>query len=106
MKNELVKAMLIRSIRTGAQTLLSFMTIGQAIMDINWIDAISITCTAMVISILTSIVTGLPEAGNKTGAFVLDNTDPDVTRWILQYDGDPDSLKPGDKVTFEVKGEE
>lgn len=105
MEKELIKAMLIRSLRTGAQTMLSFITIGQAIMDINWFDAISITATAMVVSILTSVVTGLPEVGQQ-GTFLIDDTDPETTRWTLQYNGDPNELKPGDKVTFEVKGEE
>ena len=89
-------------LRTGAQTLLSLITIGMGITDIDWAQAISVTLMAMLMSLLTAIATGLPEV-SADGAFIVDNTDPDVTRWILQYDGNPDDLKPGDNVTFEVK---
>ena len=102
MNREFIEAMIIRAVRTGAQTILSMLTVGMAITDLNWLQAISITLTAMLISVLTSIVTGLPEAGTD-GAFIVDDTDPDTTRWILEYDGDPDDLKVGDKLTFEVK---
>ncbi len=106
MTKELMQAIGIRCLRTGAQTLLSFMTIGQAVFEVNWVQAISVTVTAMIMSFLTSIVTGLPEVGSD-GAFIVDDSDPETTRWILQYDGNPDDLKVGDKLTFEVKeGEE
>lgn len=60
--NEFLKALLIRAIRTGAQTLLSFIGVGAAMSDINWTMALSVTAVAMIASALTSVVTGLPEA--------------------------------------------
>lgn len=55
-----MKAAGIRAAKTMAQTALSMLTIGQAVMDVNWVNVLSVTATAGVISILTSIV-GIPE---------------------------------------------
>lgn len=57
-----VRAAGIRAIRTGAQTMLSFIAVGMAATDINWPTALSVTGVAMLASCLTSIVTGLPES--------------------------------------------
>jgi len=50
----------MRALRTFSQTALSMLTVGQALIDVNWINVLSISIVAAVISILTSIV-GLPE---------------------------------------------
>jgi len=49
-----------RAIKTFAQTAVSMLTIGQAVMDVNWINVLSISAVSASISILTSIA-GLPE---------------------------------------------
>lgn len=54
------KAASVRAIKTMAQTALSMLTVGQAVMDVNWVNVISISVVAGVISVLNSI-TGLPE---------------------------------------------
>lgn len=54
------KAAGIRAVKTMAQTAVSMLTIGQAFMEINWVAVISVSLTAGIISVLTSI-TGLPE---------------------------------------------
>lgn len=54
------KAAGVRAIKTVAQTALSMLTVGQAFMEVNWMNVASISATAGVISILTSIK-GLPE---------------------------------------------
>lgn len=64
MKNlskDFYEAALIRAIRTGAQTALSLLTLGVGVFDVDWLEVISITIMAMIVSVLTSIVTGLPE---------------------------------------------
>lgn len=58
---DFIKALLIRALRTGAQTLLSSITVGAALSDINWSFALSVTAVAMIASALTSVATGLPE---------------------------------------------
>lgn len=59
-----IKAAGIRALKTLCQTALSMLTIGQAVTDVNWIAVISISATAAVISILTSVA-GLPEVDVK-----------------------------------------
>ena len=55
-----LKAAGVRAVKTMAQTALSMLTVGQAVMDVNWMNVLSVTVTAGVISILTSIG-GIPE---------------------------------------------
>lgn len=54
-------ATIIRAIWTMAQAMLSMVTVGMAITEINWTHAVSISLVAGVYSILKSIVVGLPE---------------------------------------------
>lgn len=55
-----LKAAGVRAIKTFAQTAVSMLTVGQAIMDVNWLNVLSVSFTAAIISIFTSIA-GLPE---------------------------------------------
>lgn len=50
----------IRAGKTAAQVALSMLTVGQAVIDVNWLNVISVAAVSAVISILTSIG-GLPE---------------------------------------------
>ncbi len=50
----------IRSIKTMAQTAVSLVTIGNMVTDMDWISILSISLTAGIASVLTSIA-GLPE---------------------------------------------
>lgn len=50
----------IRAGKTAAQTALSMLTVGQAVIDVNWINVMSVSVVAAAVSILTSIA-GLPE---------------------------------------------
>ena len=53
-------AAFIRSLKTMAQTAVSMLTVGQAVLDVNWINVLSVSAVAGVISMLTSVA-GLPE---------------------------------------------
>lgn len=57
---EWLRAALIRACKTFCQTALSMLTVGQAVIDVNWVNVLSVSAVAAVISILTSVV-GLPE---------------------------------------------
>ena len=55
-----LKAAGVRAAKTMAQTAVSMLTVGQAVMDVNWVNVISVSAVAGVVSLLTS-VKGLPE---------------------------------------------
>ena len=59
-------AALIRAIRTFAQTFVGFIAVGAALEEIQWLRALSVSGAAAVLSILTSLATGLPEAEEET----------------------------------------
>lgn len=60
-KKEFWKAAAIRAVRTVAQTAVA--TIGTAVVlsDVNWRVVLSASVLAGILSMLTSIATGLPE---------------------------------------------
>ena len=55
-----LKAALIRALKTFAQTAISMLTVGQAFIEVNWINVLSVSGVAALISLLTSVA-GLPE---------------------------------------------
>ena len=61
---EWFKCAIIRAIKTMAQTAVSMITVGQAVMDVNWINVLSVSTVAGILSLLTSIA-GLPEVDNE-----------------------------------------
>lgn len=63
------RAALIRCVKTGAQTLASLIGTGAVgILSLDWAQMLSVTATAMVLSLLTSVATGLPEVDAKAAA--------------------------------------
>lgn len=54
------KAAGIRAIKTVAQTAVSMITVGQAVMDVDWIGIVSVSAVSGIVSLLTSVA-GLPE---------------------------------------------
>lgn len=54
-------AALIRAVRTFAQTFVGFIAVGAALEEVQWLRALSVSGAAAVLSILTSLATGLPE---------------------------------------------
>ena len=55
------KAALIRAVRTIAQTAIATIGTATVLSEINWLAILSASAVAGILSILTSIVTGLPE---------------------------------------------
>ena len=100
-------AALIRAARTMAQTALSMLTVGMAIKDVDWVQLISISIVAGIISILTSFATGLPEVTTE-GAVVVDTqADTESALLGLRLDGDVDrdriiKMKEKGIVSFKV----
>lgn len=53
-----------RAAWTAAQTALSFLTLGMAVQDVDWLNVASVSALAAVYSILKSIVVGMPEVSD------------------------------------------
>lgn len=54
------KASFVRALKTFAQSALALITVGNLISEQNWLSILSVSATAAVVSLLTSIG-GLPE---------------------------------------------
>lgn len=82
---EWLVAAVIRAIKTFAQTALGFITVGAMFSEIEWVKMLSVAGVAAVYSILTSIVTGLPEVADVDGKLLIDDSGEN-TKWLLQVD--------------------
>ena len=56
-----IKAAAARAIRTVCQTAVASMGTAALITEVNWVQVLSASALAGVLSLLTSIATGLPE---------------------------------------------
>lgn len=65
---EFMIAALIRAVRTFAQTFISMIAVGAAFSEIDWLRVLSVSGVAFVLSIMTSLATGLPEVEQKPPA--------------------------------------
>lgn len=99
--DEWVYAAIVRAIRTMAQVALSMFSVGAAINEVDWLKILSVSVVAGVYSILTSIVTTLPEVGTD-GVLAIDDSDPDKTHWQLNLQTDPDKISKSGVVKFKV----
>lgn len=61
---EWLKASSVRAVKTFAQTMLSMITVGMAISEVDWKYIASCSAVAFICSVLTSVA-GLPELENK-----------------------------------------
>ena len=63
------RATLIRAVRTICQTAVATIGTAMAVTEVNWIYVLSASALAGILSVLTSIATGLPEveAGELLG---------------------------------------
>ena len=64
---EWFKAAGIRAIKTIAQTAIATIGTAAVLGDVNWVMVASAAALAGVLSLLTSVATGLPEVNNEMG---------------------------------------
>ena len=116
------KAALIRAARTIAQTAIATIGTTAVIEQVNWLAVLSASALAGILSVLTSIATGLPEAEPKTQdvrTIYLDEegreidpsdlqVEPDGTITVLAYDDYYEDGSPKTKsgVTFPETADE
>lgn len=67
MNKEFWKAAGIRAIKTICQTAVAMIPTSAMITQVGWLEIIEVSLTAGLLSILTSIATGLPEVDKKEG---------------------------------------
>ena len=70
---EWLKAAAIRMLRTAAQVALGMITVGMTISEIDWLNVLSVSAVAAIYSLLTSVITDLPEVGSDGVVHVLPN---------------------------------
>jgi hypothetical protein len=59
--SDFARAALIRALRTMAQTALATLPTAAMISEVDWMVVLQISALSGVVSVLTSIATGLPE---------------------------------------------
>ena len=59
--SDFARAALIRAVRTMAQTALATLPTAAMISEVDWMVVLQISALSGVVSVLTSIATGLPE---------------------------------------------
>ncbi len=64
---EWLKCAGIRAIKTVAQTAIATIGTAAVLGDVNWVMVASAAALAGVLSLLTSVATGLPEVNNERG---------------------------------------
>ena len=68
--NDFIKYSLIRAIRTVCQTAVAVIGTAFVLSDVNWMAVISASILAGILSILTSVATGLPEVDYAQGIYM------------------------------------
>lgn len=76
MNAEFWKATAIRALRTVCQTAIATIGTAMVITDVHWMYVLSASALSGILSILTSIATGLPEVDLAQTLYALDN-DPE-----------------------------
>jgi hypothetical protein len=102
MNKDFIKASAIRAIKTFAQTMLSMITVGQALSEVNWLTIFSVSIVAAICSILTSIITGLPEV-DSDGELLFDQNEDGSPVVRLVANDIKDGMKVVVKDITEVK---
>ncbi len=99
---EFFQAIGVRALRTFAQTAVTLITVGQAFMDVNWLNVISISATAAVVSMLTAIATGIPE-GESMGTLTINKSDPSKDSYKINVGSNLEKLGNKKKVVLNIE---
>lgn len=109
-----IPAALVRALRTLIQAAASsaIVAIGSATTmgEVNWVVVASTAGLSAILSLLTSLATGLPEAKAgkdeaTDGAVVVNLTDPEKDTLHVELSGNLEELAKKDKLVLGVKKE-
>ena len=98
---------LMNTIRTGLSTFPAVIIV-MTVMDLDigtnagLAITFAVTIVAMIVNLLMNKFIGIPGESNQ-GILWVDDSDPEITRWTLQYYGDPNELEPGSAIQFRVE---
>lgn len=90
-----------RAIWTMAEIALSFLAVGMAISDVDWIHLLSVASVAGIISLLKSITLGMPET-DTDGTLLIEDSD-EKQSWTLNVETDPYDIAGKASIRLKVK---
>lgn len=103
-----ISAIASRAIRTIAQTAVSMITVGQMVTEVDWLTILSVSITAGLVSVLTSIAGGTPEVevGHRDGNAIV-QTFPDGEKYLKVElnNEDVNDIKNKEYIRMRVKQE-
>lgn len=85
--NDFIRASLIRAVRTIAQTAVAMIGTAVVMSDVNWHMVVSASLLSGILSILTSVATGLPEVEYSKHIYM--SADEPEDSWI-EEEGEQD----------------
>ena len=98
MNNQFWKATSIRALRTICQTAIAMIGTSAVMSDVNWTMVLSASALSGILSVLTSIATGLPEVEYAEHIYM--SKDEPEDSWIDDYEvfdyGDEIGIGEGD----------
>lgn len=100
------KAALIRAARTVAQAALAMIPAAATIQQVNWLTVLSTAALAGVVSILTSIATGLPEVDEGDPVKAESDEEAECPVTVLAYDDYDEDGSPIVGNDFPEEGED
>ena len=100
------KAALIRAARTVAQAALAMIPAAATIQQVNWLTVLSTAALAGVVSILTSIATGLPEVDESDLVKTEADEEAECKVTVLAYDDYDEDGSPVVGNDFPEEGED
>lgn len=100
------KAALIRAVRTIAQTAIATIGTTAVIEQVNWLTVLSASALAGVLSLLTSIATGLPEVDESDLVKTDADEEAECKVTVLAYDDYDEDGSPVVGNDFPEEGED
>lgn len=101
MNKDWIYVVLVRALKTMAQTSLGMFTVGAAISEVGWMHILSVAFVSGVYSVLTSLSVGVEERQAKDGELLIDSSgETDI--WRLDLGDELDNLSNKKVIVLKV----